>query len=367
MACQRSKITRHTTTPLGTFSAPTARFAHIHMDLVGPLPPSNGYTQLLTCVDRFTRWPIAVPLKDSSAETIAKEFINHWVSIFGTPETITTDRGPQFESRLFDALTRHLGTTRIRTTAYHPISNGMVERFHRQLKAALTAQNDPSNWTEQLPLVLLGIRSTVKTDLNVTPLDMVLGGPVRLPGEFINPTTQNDNLEPRDYAERFKQHMSQLHPLPTRQHLRQLFTPANLDNATHVLVRTDRIRPPLTPVYEGPFPVIFRSDKYFTIQLQNRKDNISIDRLKPAFFDSTASTLEDSMTSTPPTSPQTPTSPSAPVPQPAVTSTQPSSLLQSPNPATSQEAEPLQHALRKTRSGRSVHWPAKFLHTVRYF
>lgn len=91
-------------------------------------------------------------------------FLYHWVAHFGAPSTVTTDRGRQFESALFASITRLIGTSRIRTTAYHPQSNGMVERFHHQLKAALMAMEGHS-WTEALPLVLLSIRTTLKANI----------------------------------------------------------------------------------------------------------------------------------------------------------------------------------------------------------
>lgn len=163
--CQRAKVQRHVHAPLGTFTNPDARFAHVHIDLVGPLPPSKGCVYLLTCIDRFTRWPEAIPIPNATAETVAIAFVEQWVSRFGTPSTITHDRGAQFQSALFTALTNLLGCRSIATTAYHPQANGMIERFHRQIKASLKAQPDPGRWHEILPLVLLGIRASVKEDM----------------------------------------------------------------------------------------------------------------------------------------------------------------------------------------------------------
>ncbi|GBL92137.1 hypothetical protein AVEN_91488-1 [Araneus ventricosus] len=106
------------------------------IDLVGPLPPSEGFRYCLTCVDRFSKWPEAFPLVDISATAIATAFYSGWISRFGPPLRLTTDQGTQFESALFQALTKFLGTARQRTTSYHPAANGQVKLFHRQLKAS---------------------------------------------------------------------------------------------------------------------------------------------------------------------------------------------------------------------------------------
>ena len=113
--CQRNKVHRHNHTPLQTFQSPDAMFDRIHIDIVGPLPPSNGYAYLLTCIDRYTRWPEAFPIQDITAETVARAFVQGLVSRFGVPSTITTDRGGQFESKLWDSLMTLLGTRRIRS------------------------------------------------------------------------------------------------------------------------------------------------------------------------------------------------------------------------------------------------------------
>ena len=91
LQCQRLKIQRHTVTPLSSFTTPKRRFQNIHMDLVDPLPPSEGYTYLLTIIDRLTRWPEVIPLAVSTAETVAHAFLSSWVSRFDAPATIRVD------------------------------------------------------------------------------------------------------------------------------------------------------------------------------------------------------------------------------------------------------------------------------------
>ena len=111
-----------------------------------------GYTHLLICVDRFTCWTI--PLMDTSTEIVAHAFLMGWIAQFGVLATITSDRGGQFESNLWHCLIQLLWVHCICTTAYHPCSNGLVERLHCQVKALLMAQLPQTHWIETLPLVL---------------------------------------------------------------------------------------------------------------------------------------------------------------------------------------------------------------------
>jgi transposase InsO family protein len=102
------------------------------------MPASNeGHTYLFTVVDRTTRWPEAVPLKSTTPAACTDALLQGWVSRFGMPEDITSDRGPQFSTEVWAALCRRLGIKHHMSTAYHPQANSLVERFHLQLKKTL--------------------------------------------------------------------------------------------------------------------------------------------------------------------------------------------------------------------------------------
>jgi cleavage and polyadenylation specificity factor subunit 1 len=168
---------------LGDFTPPAARFLHVHIELVGPLPTSAGYTYCLTAVDHFTRWPEVIPIPDITADTVAHALLTGWISRFGCPQAITTDQGRQFESHHFQSLARMCGIQLARTTAHHPAANGLVERFHRTLKAAIMCHAN-QQCTKALPLVLLGIRTAYKEDLQASVAELVYDEPLRIPASY---------------------------------------------------------------------------------------------------------------------------------------------------------------------------------------
>ena len=121
--CQSSKIQKHVHTPFDTFVVPDKRFSQIHIDIVGPLHPSTGFTYLFTIVDRTTRWPETIPLSDITAITCAKSLVRVRISRFGIPLDMTSDRGAQFTSAICNNVTYLLGVQLHRTTAYHYLSD----------------------------------------------------------------------------------------------------------------------------------------------------------------------------------------------------------------------------------------------------
>ena len=282
--CQTNKIHQHTKTPVEQCQVPQRRFDHIHVDIVGPFPRSQGATHLLTVIDRFTRWPAAIPLSDTSAQTCARALLAGWIADHGVPADITTDRGAQFSSQLWNNLAQLLGCKLHHTTAYHPQANGLVERMHRQLKCSLKARLKDTNWLDQLPWTLLGLRTTPKVDINATPADMVFGSALTVPADFLggNPTP----TAPRQHLRQLRDKIGNLAPPAMSHHNKSQHTiHPDLHTAQFVFVLRGGIRKALQPPYEGPFRVLERNQKTFILDWNGRPETVSIDRLKAAYVD----------------------------------------------------------------------------------
>jgi hypothetical protein len=279
MDCQKSKVHKHVHLAAEHIPVPTRRFAHVHVDLVGPLPSSNGFNYIFTCLDRTTRWAEAIPLSATSAADCAAALLSGWIQRFGVPDTITSDRGAQFTSSLWASLCLLLNIKHVSTTAYHPQSNGMVERFHRRLKDALRARAAGVDWHTHLPWVMLGVRTAWREDSPFTPAEAVFGSQPVLPGQYLS-----DPEPPSpDFIREFQGVLAGRRPLPTAH--KSAPAPAELPEelllSRFVLVRHDAVQPPLSPMYDGPYLVLERSLHAFKLQMGDRVDTVSTHRLKP--------------------------------------------------------------------------------------
>ena len=159
---------------------------------------------------------------------------------------------------------RQLYGTRIHwTSAYHPQANGMVEIFHRNLKSALMTRLTGPNWIDELPLVLLGIRTAPKKDLECSSAELVYGDPLTAPIDFL-PRSQ-ESQEAWRFIPRLRETVRGLAPRPSVLHgTRPSSVPATLATSEYVFIRRYFQRPPLTPSYEGPYKVLAHGDKFLT-------------------------------------------------------------------------------------------------------
>jgi hypothetical protein len=125
-------------------------------------------------------------MRDIAATSCADALIAGWISRYGVPAQLTSDRGTQFTSAIWDALCQQLGIQHQPTTAFHPQANDMVERCRRRLKDALRAHLAGPDWPLHLPWVLMGLRSAPTEDTGVSTVEVVFGAPLVLPGQILD-------------------------------------------------------------------------------------------------------------------------------------------------------------------------------------
>jgi transposase InsO family protein len=183
--CGHAKVTKQPPATVQPIPVLSQWFSHLHMDFMGPLTTSKeGFRYLFTIIDRSSRWLEAIPSATMDTDTCVEALISNWVARFGHPAVITSDRGSQFTSALWAATCQQLGVQHVTTTAYHPQSNGMVERVHRHLKEGLKARGAQADWPQHLPWVLLNTKTAPKSDGNISAAEMVYGAALTLPAQL---------------------------------------------------------------------------------------------------------------------------------------------------------------------------------------
>ena len=211
----------------------------------------------------------------------------------------------------------------------HSISSHR-QRHGRTIPQA--AQGGPQGSTTSSaldPMVLLAVRTALKVDLGCTAAKLVYGTSLRLPGDFFPTSASLSTPDPTTYVASLKSMMQTLHATPPRTNLRPSYVSPSLSHCSHVFIRHDAVRTPLQTPYDGPYKVLDRSPKYFTVDIKGRRRTISLDRFKPAYIDSSTVNNE-----------HTPESSRSTVDPPQC------------SPPTTNLPKPV-----STRSGRRVHWP----------
>uniref|UniRef100_A0AAQ4NYV1 Gypsy retrotransposon integrase-like protein 1 n=1 Tax=Gasterosteus aculeatus aculeatus TaxID=481459 RepID=A0AAQ4NYV1_GASAC len=169
-------------------------FERVIIYCVGPFPKTRTGNQfLLTIMCSATRYPEAIPLRTITAKTIIKSLIKFF-STFGLPRVIQTDQGTNFMSKLFSSALKTLSISHQVSSAYHPESQGALERWHQTLKTMLRkyCMETGANWDEGVPFVLFAVRETVQESLGFSPADLVFGHTPRGPLKVLKERVLSD-------------------------------------------------------------------------------------------------------------------------------------------------------------------------------
>ena len=152
----------------------------VSIDILGPLPrTTTGFRYLLVITDRYSKLTRTIPLRDVKSVTIAKAFCENWVFQYGPPTYLLSDNGGQFTSKFFQSICSILGTRNLFTAAYHPQTNGQVERFNRTILSGLRhfCGDHGRDWDKFVHAVTYGYNNTVHRVTRCTPFELVLAKP----------------------------------------------------------------------------------------------------------------------------------------------------------------------------------------------
>ena len=158
-------------------------FDQIGVDIIQFPKTSRGNQYAVVFMDYLTKWPEVFAVPDQSAATVARLLVEELVSRHGVPSEVLSDRGRAFLSSLMQEVELLLGFRKTNTTAYHPQTDGLVERFNCTLTAMLakTVEKRGVEWDTKLPYVLFAYRACQQSSTRESPFYLLYGRDPRLP------------------------------------------------------------------------------------------------------------------------------------------------------------------------------------------
>ena len=206
--CQQSKPPMPQKAPL--VNIPIGRpWQMVAVDVLEVPISTRNNRYLLVLQDYFTKWAEAIPLHNQTAEVVTKEIVNVFAT-FGIPEILHSDQSRNFESSLLRQTLEAFGVSKLRTTAYHPQGDGMVERLNRSLLQMLrTYVERQEDWEKYLPLVLHAYRSAPHSSTGISPFMLMFG---REPKPMLV-TMEECGFEPGSYQAHLQSKLAELNDL----------------------------------------------------------------------------------------------------------------------------------------------------------
>ena len=297
--CQRRKGPKSRNvvplTPIDTGKGP---FEHIALDLLKLPVTERGNQYLLVIEDFFSKWVEAFPLQRTNAPSVAQCVLNGWIARFGCPHTILSDQGREFESKLFKSLNEALQTKKLRTTTYHPKTDGMVERSNRTIIDILSKYCEGEvDWDLRLPLILFAIRTSEHSSTGFSPFSLVYGREARIPWDIVYGPAPNTLMPLEKWVADRKKQMSQVFEMvrehtKKRQMQQKRYFDSNLKGEFQNFQMGDlvmmfdcsarTVHGKLNSPWVGPLTIVEKvSDCLYKVRMLNQKEVIvNVEKLK---------------------------------------------------------------------------------------
>ena len=255
----------------------------------------QGNEYILVAQDYFSKWPFAVPMPDQRAERIVRILKDQIFTVVGPPEKLHSDQGRNFESLILSELCKAFRISKSRTTPYHPMGDGLVERMNRTLLNLLRTYTEScGDWEEHLQLLLFAYRTTKHSSMGLSPHEVLFG---YNPPSLLVPTPHMpEPMDPTNYSTVLCKKLLELRELVEanivdsaccqKENYRS-GEPTTLIAGQEVLVHNPT-RGKLDPRWTGPWTVIWQDATSVKVQMGGKEQIVHINRIRPLLQEDTA-------------------------------------------------------------------------------
>jgi hypothetical protein len=292
--CQLNKDTRpNVKLPLTVTDTKTTPWEKVYLDIVGTLSMTEtGMKYILTCQDNLSKYFIAVPLQNQTADEVTNAFVKNIILIYGIPTEIVTDQGSNFMSDVFKRICKLFKIEKVCTTAYHSESNGALERTHKTLANYLRCfcNTKLNNWDEWLPFASFTYNMTPHSVTKYTPYEILFGRIANIPGKLQRQPQTLYNFD--DIVLEIKQKLQNCQQIARErlikfkelQKQKVKFNEYEFKENDLALLKIEN-RQKLDPLWKGPYEIKRIQGSNAVIQEVGKRKHqeVHINRLKPYF------------------------------------------------------------------------------------
>lgn len=289
--CQKQKHSKKIKEPMVITTTADTAFEKVFLDVVGPIEADiNNFSYILTLQCELTKYVEAYPLKNKETATIAKAFVENFILRYGIPKEIATDRGTEFMSSTVTEICKLLKINKLHSTAYHHQSIGALENSHKVLGSYLRimCNNKSENWSSWIPYWAFTYNTTVHTETQYTPFELVFGKNCKLPSNLTNQIDPLYNFDSYPLELRYRLQRAQQ---DAKQNLirTKVFRKRSYDKSANpvqyikddlILIRKETGNK-LSEIYEGPFKVIEDLSPNVKVRINRKEAIVHKNRTKP--------------------------------------------------------------------------------------
>jgi transposase InsO family protein len=298
-SCQKNKLVRKKNhQPMQITTTSEKPLEKIFLDIVGPLTlTETGNRYVLTLQDDLTKFSQAYAIATHDATTIAKILVNNFFLKFGIPLSIHTDQGKDFTSNLLKEVSKLFKIKQIQSTAYHPESNGALERSHATLADYLKhyINEEQTTWDEWIDFAMFSYNTTTHSSTKFTPHELMFGAEPTLPTALRKPPefkyTYDNYVDELTLKLQKSRQMARENAIKSKERNKIYYdkriTSISFKKGDNVYLLNEQTKTgkskKLTTRYQGPYLIVDASNVNCTLLINRKRVVVHKNRLKPAF------------------------------------------------------------------------------------